>query len=82
MFIKTQKNYEDKELFGVTNYPKELKYNNLNNLVVGKIKDETCGMPMKGFSGLKSKMYVFTTQKAIINVKKQKAFVKMLLMRN
>ena len=31
-------------------------------LVVGKMKDETSGVPMKNFVGLKSKMYTFITK--------------------
>ena len=27
------------------------------NLVVGKIKDETCGVPIKSFAELKEKLY-------------------------
>ena len=33
------------------------------------MNDEICGVSIKGFIGLKSKMYTFATQKAIINVK-------------
>ena len=49
--------YKDKELFDFSNFPKDSKYyNNANNLVIGEMKDETCGIPIKGFVGLKSKM--------------------------
>ena len=33
-------------------------YNNANNIVVGKMKNETCGRPKKGFVVLKSKIYI------------------------
>ena len=55
--------YKDKELFDFSNYRKDSKYyNNANNLVVDKMKDETCGMPIKGFVRLESKMYTFITK--------------------
>ena len=42
--------YKDKELFDFSKYPKDSKYyNNAKNLVVKKMKDETCDMPIKGF---------------------------------
>ena len=41
--------YKCKELFVFSNYPEDYKYyNNANNLVVGKMKDETCEIPIKG----------------------------------
>ena len=36
---------------------------NANNLVVRKMKDETCGVSIKGFAELKYKMYTFITDK-------------------
>ena len=55
--------YKDKELFDYSNYSKDSKYyNNANNLVVGKMKDETCDVPIKGFVGLRSKLYTFITE--------------------
>ena len=36
-------------------------YNNINNLVIGKMKNETFRMPIKTFARLKSKMYTFMT---------------------
>ena len=45
--------YKNMELFYFGNYPEESKYYNRNNLVVGKMKDETCGVPIKSFVGLK-----------------------------
>ena len=68
--------YKDKELFNFSNYPKHSKcYNDSNQLVIGKMKDEACGVPIKGFVGLKSKMYS-------IDMKKQKAAIKILLLMN
>ena len=46
--IEAENFYKDKELFDFSNYPKYSKhYYNTKNLVVGKMKDETCGVPMK-----------------------------------
>ena len=36
------------------------------NLVVGKMKDEKCGVPMKDFVGSKSKMYTFIIRQSWI----------------
>ena len=48
------------ELFDFNNYPEDSKYcNNVNNLVVGKMKNEKRGVHIKGFLGLKSKLYTF-----------------------
>ena len=65
-------------------------YNGANNLVVGKAKDETSGVHIKGFVGIKSKMHTFVTEgnheskkeKGINKKGKQKALIKMLLMMN
>ena len=55
--------YRYKELLDFSNYSKDSKYyDNTNNLVVGKMKDEICGIPIKGFVGLKSKMRTFITE--------------------
>ena len=52
-----------KKLFDFSNYPKDSKfYNNTNNLVVSKIKNETCGLSIKCFVILKSKIYNFITE--------------------
>ena len=49
--------------FSFTNYPKDSKYyNNSNKFVVGKMRDKTCGMPIKDFIGLKSKMSTLITE--------------------
>ena len=34
----------------------------MNNLILGKMKDETYGMPIKSFTGLKAKMYTYITE--------------------
>ena len=64
--IETENAYEnfhkDALLFEFRNYPKESKYYHLNNLIVGKMKDETCGIPINGFIGLNSKTYTFTKE--------------------
>ena len=55
--------YNNKELLDFSNYPKDsIYYKNSNNLVVTKVKDQTCGVPIKGFAGLKSKMWTFITK--------------------
>ena len=52
-----------KKLFDFSNYPKDSKfYNNTNNLVVSKMKNETCGLSIKCFVILKSKIYNFITE--------------------
>ena len=55
--------YKDKELFDFSNYPDDLKYySNANDLVEGNMKDELCSVSIKGFAGLKSKIYDFITE--------------------
>ena len=52
-----------KKLFDFSNYWKDwIFYNNSNNLVVGKMRDETCSVAIKGFAGLKSKIYTLITE--------------------
>ena len=60
--IKTEDIYEDfrnnKEMFDFSNYSTKSKYyDNSNNLVIGKIKDETAGVAIEEFVRLKQKMY-------------------------
>ena len=60
--IRTEDVYKDfsndKETFGFGNYSTKSKYyKNLNKLVVGKMKDETAGIAIKEFVGLRPKMY-------------------------
>ena len=60
--IKTEDVYRDFladwELFDNSDYPQNSKfYFSENKKVIGKFKDETAGVPIKDFLGLKSKMY-------------------------
>ena len=59
--IKSEDVYEDvskdKEMFDFCNYSTKSKYDdNSNKLVVGKIKDETAGIAIEEFVGLKPKL--------------------------
>ena len=50
--------FEDRELFDNSDYPSDSKfYFSENKKVIGKFKDETAGVPIREFIGLKSKMY-------------------------
>ena len=54
--------YKNKELFDFSNYSKDSKYyNDAKDLFVSKRKYKTCGVSIKGFVELKSKMYTFIT---------------------
>ena len=60
--IKTEDIYHDlfadRELFDNSDYPPNSEfYFSENKKVIGKFKDETAGVPIKEFIGLKSKMY-------------------------
>ena len=60
----TTQDYEDfskdKKMFDFSNYSAKSKYyDNSNKLVVGKMKDETAGVAIEEFVGLKSKMYSY-----------------------
>ena len=47
-------------MFGFSKYStKSQYYDNSNKLVVGKMKDETTGVAIEGFVGLKPKMYSY-----------------------
>ena len=60
---ETENVYEVLQLLDFSNYPKDSKqYIATNYLVLGKIEDETSGLLIKGFVGLKSKMYTFKTE--------------------
>ena len=69
-------------LFEISYYPKDSEYHDLSNLIVCKMKNETCSVPINGFIRLKSKTHTFTKKKTIMNVKKQKVLIKMLLLMN
>ena len=60
--IKTEDVYEDfssnKQRFGFSNCSTKSKYNS-NKLVIGKMKNETGGVPIEEFVELKPKMYSF-----------------------
>ena len=56
---------------------KSMRYDNSNKLVTGKMKDETGGVAIEEFVRLKPKMYSFLV--IIVNIKKQKAWIEMLL---
>ena len=63
--------YKTKLLFDLSNYLRHSNnYDNLNNLAIGKMKDEKCGMPTNGFVGLKAEVYTFIPED---NHKYQKA---------
>ena len=50
----------NKKMFDFSNYSAKSKYHDdLNILVIGKMKDETGGVGIKEFAGLKAKMYSF-----------------------
>ena len=62
--IKTEDVYKgfsnNKELFDFSNYSSKSKYHdNSNKLVVDKMKDETVGVAIEVFVGLKPKMYSY-----------------------
>ena len=72
--IRTEDVYEDfssdKQMFDFSNYSIKSKYyDNLNTLNIGKMKDETGGVAIEEYVGLKPKTYSFL----IDNIKKQKA---------
>ena len=80
--IKTEDIYEDfscdKEMFDFSNcLTKSKYYDNSNKLVIGKMKDETRGVAIVEFVGLKPKMYSFLVDN--MSVIKQKAWIPMLL---
>ena len=62
--------YKHKEVFDLSNQPKDSKYYcNDNKKVLGKMKDEYGGTPIYEFIGLKSKMYSIcakTNEKSIL----------------
>ena len=52
--------WNDKDMFDNSDYPENsLYYCNANKKVIGKFKDEACGIPITEFQGLKSKMYSY-----------------------
>ena len=60
--VETEDIYEDMggdgDRFDFSDYPKEHKlFSTINKKVIGKMKDETAGVPIVEFVGLRSKMY-------------------------
>ena len=52
--------WNNKDMFDSSGYPENLPYHcNANKKVIGKFKDEACGVPITEFIGLKSKMYSY-----------------------
>ena len=75
--IETEDVYADmatfKDKMDFSDYPKDHKlYDVSNKKVIGKFKDETNGVPMTQFVGLKSKMYSFVTDDIKIEKRNKK----------
>ena len=52
--------WNDKEMFDNSDYPENSQYYcKANKKVIGKFKDEACGVPITEFIGLRSKMYSY-----------------------
>ena len=52
--------WNDNDMFDNSDYPENSPYYcNTNKKVIGKFKDEACGIPITKFVGLKSKMYSY-----------------------
>ena len=63
--------FQDKELFDNSDYPKHSEFFfDENKKVVGKMKDEAAGMPIKEFIGLRSKMYSYEIDNNVTTKKK------------
>ena len=55
--------WNDKEKFDNSDYPENSQYfDKSNKKVIGKFKDESHGIPIREFVGLKSKMYSYLTE--------------------
>ena len=66
--IETKDVYKDmetmKDQFDFSEYPKDhFLFNETNNKVIGKFKDEAKGVQITEFVGLKPKLYSYTTEK-------------------
>ena len=59
--VDTYKDFwTDKDMFDNSDYPENSPYYcNTNKKIIGKFKDEACGIPITEFVGLKSKMYSY-----------------------
>ena len=80
--IKTEDVYEDFsskiETLDFSNYSTKSKfYDDSNKLVIEKMKNQTRGVGIEEFVGLKPKMYLFLHK--IVSIKKKKAWIEMLL---
>jgi hypothetical protein len=54
---------KDKDLYDTSNYPKDhFLYSNKHKKVIGKMKDETGGLPIEEFVGLRAKLYCYKTK--------------------
>ena len=52
--------WNDKDMFDNSDYPENSPYYcNTNKKIIGKFKDEACGIPITEFIGLKSKIYSY-----------------------
>ena len=52
--------WNDKYMFSNSDYPESSPYYcNVNKKILGKFKDEACGIPITEFIGLRSKMYSY-----------------------
>ena len=52
--------WTDKDMFENSDYPENSPYYcNTNKKIIGKFRDEACGIPITEFVGLKSKMYSY-----------------------
>ena len=70
--------FSNYSMFDFNNYSTKSKYyNDLNRLVIGKIKDETAWVGIKEFVGLKRKMYSFQADNS--EHKNANAYIEMLL---
>ena len=59
--VDTYKDFwTDKDMFDNSDYPENSPYYcNTNKKIIGKFKDQACGIPITEFAGLKSKMYSY-----------------------
>ena len=67
-------------MFDFSNYSTKSKYyDDLNKFVDGKIKNETVGVAIEEFLGLKPNMYSLLIDGSSEHKKKQRVWIKMLL---
>ena len=58
--IEAEDFWNDKDMFDNSDYPESSPYYcNVNKKIIGKLKDEACGIPITEFIGLKSRMYSY-----------------------